>query len=174
MPVPTSGYTLISKNLGGRGKVAFYEASDLGYRLSLTLTEAVADGESYISLGGFRIGTATFGTHRALYVYSPTFSSPSLDRTIWDGVPVEVAEENDLRSLVCDDASPIPSLPSLSSKTAIIGGGTISLDTDAKMVCQDKGSPEETKQAIIGSKKITVGRFGNVWAISIHPSTTAS
>jgi hypothetical protein len=174
MPAPTSGYTLTSKNLGGQGKIAVHEASDLGYRLSLTLTDAAADGESYISLGGFRIGTATFGTHRALYVYSPAFSSPSLDRTIWEGIPIEVVEENNLKSLVCDDAAALPGLPSFSTSTAVIGGGTVSLDTDEKIVCQDKGSPEEEKQAMIGSKRITVGRFGNVWAISIHPSTTGA
>jgi len=167
MPIPTSGYTLSSRNLGGLGKVAVYEAPDFGCRLGVQIADAAADGESYISLGGFRIGTATFGSRRGLYAYSPALSSPSLERTIWEGVPVEVAEESGIRSFVCNDEGTIVGLPSFSESTAVIGGGIISLDTDGKLFCVDKGSPEETYQTMIGSKRITIGRFGNVWAISI-------
>lgn len=171
MPITTAGYTLIRKNLGGMGKVAVHEAPDFGCRLSLIITEAVPDGESYISLGGFRIGTATFSDRRALYIYNPSLSSPELERTVWEGVQVEVAEESQIRSLVYNDESIIVGLPTLSSDELVAGGGFVSLDADGKILCIDKGAPSETAQAMVGSKRLTIGRFGNVWAVSTHPVT---
>lgn len=169
MPIPTAGYTLTNKNLGGMGKVAVHEAPDFGCRLALTITGATPDGESYISLGGFTIGTATFSGRRALYVYAPSLSSPSLERTIWKGVQVEVAEDSQIRSLVYNDGSVLMGLPTFSSSELVVGGGIVSIDADGKILCVDKGTPSETAQAMVGSKRLTIGRFGDVWAVSVHP-----
>lgn len=169
MPIPTAGYTLTRKNLGGMGKVAVHEAPDFGCRLSLTVTAATPDGESYLSLGGFQIGTATFSGRRALYIYAPSLSSPNLERTVWEGVQVEVAEESQVRSLVYNDESVLMGLPAFSSDELVAGGGIVSLDAGGKILCVDKGTPSETAQAMVGSKRLTIGRFGNVWAVSVHP-----
>jgi hypothetical protein len=168
MPIDQSGYSDENIIFGGFGNVKLSVGFSKTCRLEPICTDAIADGYSYISLGGFRIGTSTYGQGRALWVYRP--ANMTLDDvyvTIWKGVEFEVAADTNHKSFCSYNIVYNSEIPN-SNNMIRLGGGSISLDVSGKILCVDKGFPEDEKEAIIGSRLITLGRFDNMWAISLY------
>jgi hypothetical protein len=169
MPIPTSGYELTAKNIGGYGKVALYQSGNSTNRLAITPIMDAAGASSHLYLGGFRIGTGVVGRSRAIHAFHMPLTDPYLSVTVWEGVPVEIAETNSGRAFIYPSTAVLNNMPEVSEYEFIVGGGAVSLNIQRNIICQIKETPEDIAQAIVGNKHITIGRFGDTWAVALYP-----
>lgn len=172
MVIPTVGYNVedADRSWGGMGTLRFAKSpSHEMVRLivhSITGTEGVA---SYISLGGFRIGTEIFSKSKILHVYQPSLTTDDIVATVWEGIPMEVSKSSVGSMLICT-VSLIDELPLDADRAdngIFIGGAQVSKNIVGHLFIKDMGTPEEEKEAMIGNRLLRVGRFGDVWALGI-------
>jgi len=174
MIIDQIGYSDENRIFGGFGTIKLSVGPSNTCRLEPTCTEATPDGYSYISLGGFRIGTSTYGSGRALWVFTPEgMTSDDVYETVWEGIKFEIAADANNKSLCSYSITYNSDIPN-SDNMIIMGGGNISLNASGRILCADQGSPEDTKEAVIGSRRITLGRFGDMWAISLYSRFVAT
>jgi len=167
MVITQDGYNSDKKNLGGQGKLLLDTSSTGTCRLEPVSTTCTPDGNSYISLGGFQIGTATFGSKRALWTFTPDMSADDLEETCWEGLKFEIMSDTNYKAF-CSYNISYSKEDIAEDNHIVLGGGRISLDTAGRILTVDNGIPEETKEAVIGSKRVTLGRFGNFWSIALY------
>jgi len=172
MEITNTGYTSEEKNIGGAGKLLIDIGTTGTCRLEPVSTIYTPDGNSYISLGGFQIGTATFGSDRALWVFTPNMSTNNLEETHWRGLKFEIVSDTNYKAL-CSYNISYSRENDTTNNYVWIGGGRISIDILGRILTVNKGIPEETKEAMIGSKRVTLGRFGNYWGIAIYSRFTS-
>lgn len=168
MLIDQTGYSDENRIFGGFGTLKLSVGPSNTCRLEPICTDATPDGYSHISLGGFRIGTSTYGRGRALWVFTPAgMTSDDVYETVWEGLKFEIAADINNKSLCSYNIEFNSEIPN-SDNMIVIGGGNISLNASGTIFCADQGAPEDTKEAVIGSRLITLGRFGDMWAISLY------
>lgn len=172
MIIPTTGYSASTQQLGGFGSLGLKLSSSTGvYRLVCKFVSGSGASSSFITLNGFRIGTEIFGTSRVIHVYEPSISVDSINPTLWEGLPIEMACGLSGNAIICDhDGSPVAS-PTPSDKVIHIGGSAICKTTSDHLYVKSKGTPEEEAETIIGNRIVSIGRFGDNWAIGVKKST---
>jgi len=155
MILSQTGYGYQIRGLGGLGKLRLSVGLSNTCRLEPLCTDTTPDGYSYISLGGFRIGTSTYGQGRAMWVYRPEeMSLDNVYETVWNGLKFEVATNANNKSF-CSYTISYSSETPTSNNMIRIGGGNISVDASGRVLFADQegsqGRPREFKEAVIGS-----------------------
>jgi len=166
MVIPTSGYSLEKRNLGGLGVLNFKRSSSTGlYRVAVRLVTGSGDGSSYLNVGGFRVGLELFSGLKVLHMYQPSIITDSVESTVWEGVPVEYSKHYGGNVIIITAGGSNVSAPSNSDKFIYIGGSQVVRDASDFIYVKDMGVAEEEAEAIIGNTLIRMGRFGDTWAI---------
>lgn len=172
MDIPTTGYSSSTRQLGGFGSLGLKLSGSTGIcRLVCKFVSGTGTSSSFITLNGFRIGTEVFGINRVIHVYEPSISVDAINPTLWEGLPLEMACGLSGNALICDhDGSPVSS-PTPSEKAISIGGSNICKTNADHLYVKSKGTPDEESEIILGNRIISVGRFGDHWALGVKKST---
>lgn len=172
MIIPTTGYSSSTQLIGGFGSLGLNRSGSTGiYRLVCKFVSGTGTGSSFISIGGFRIGTEVFVTDRVIHVYEPSISVDEINPTLWEGLPLEMACGISGNAIICDHDGVAVSSPTPSSSVISMGGSSVCKSSSDVLYVKNKGTPEEESEIIFGNRILSVGRFGDSWALGVKKST---